>query len=160
MRTNNSESVIIYDKEEEMASKNKEYVTEYKDSFQGLTRVEMKFNSKKAIRKQFGSVDLIKVLDSKEKILLNTFSDLFEHVEGSDIVRSVSIKNQRDRERLAYAKEFDCNIGLISQDLRKRTGKNWKRELKPILNIINSQGLDFQETMKLIESIKTLLKNS
>jgi len=164
MNTNNSESIIIYGKGTEMADdKHEEFIrkNQLEDRFIDITRVEVKLNSSRAIRKRFDKTnDLNLVLNSERMPQIDIMSDIFSHIHREDINEKIGdglILNQRDRERLSYAKEFKFNYKEMSADIRSRVGRNYNRELLHIRRVCGEKALKIDSTIKTIKNINLLL---
>jgi hypothetical protein len=164
MRVNNSESVIIYGKEIEMSDdKHEEFINKnnLQGRFIGKSRIEVKLNSSKAIRNRFDKTnDLVSILNSERIPQVDILTEIFSHIGEEEADNKIGDNlplNQRDRERLSYAKEFDFNYKKMSADIRGRIGRNFNRELEQIKRVCGEKALKIDSTIKTINQIKHLL---
>lgn len=154
------ESIIFYGKEAEMKlPKNEAFVSEFnlEDRFAGATRIEIKLNNSKSIRNRFHTDRLNSILKSDKDPSIEIIEEVFASAQSKNTVAGNFVKSQRDRERLSYAKEFNFDFGAISADIKKRAGKNWKREFEPIKELCKMENKEIEATLDLIENIKSLL---
>jgi hypothetical protein len=164
MHANDCESIKFYDKEHEMGlSKNRNYVQDFRldGNFDGLTRVESKLLSAKAIRKRFGNNGLHGVLTSLTNPLMDIIDEVFIDLENSGSthkVRGNFLKKNRDRQRLAYAMEFGYNFSDIAIDMKGRDPDNWTREFNKIKAVAEIDNPDIFDIINKIAAAKNMLQ--
>lgn len=162
MHSGRGQSIIIYDKEDEMnLLKNRKYVEEnqHEHTFRGMTRVEAKLNSIDAIKKRFATNSVNSVLESDINPLIELLAEVFPTSQlDHRIFEERQIINQRDRERLSYAKEYNFSYKDICKDLRRRDKQNWRRRFIPIqMAIEGMENTSIPKTYELLELIKESL---
>jgi hypothetical protein len=156
---NGKESLRIYGKGVEMSKqKNQSFVSEcgLEERFNGYTRIEVRLNSAKAIRNRLLSNNLKEVLESTVMLQEHMLKEIFPDSPAKNIAAKFT-ENQRDRERLAYAEQFGCDFSAIGLDLKQRDPRNWKRHQTAIRKVVARNVPKFNETLSLIESIKSSL---